>query len=47
MYICTYIRTCVYLFVQNLNSALHLATKYNHTEVVEILGKAGADVNIC
>ena len=30
---------------QNLCRPLHHATKYGHIEVVEILGKAGADIN--
>ena len=31
---------------QNLCSPLHLAAKHDRIEVVEILGKAGSDVNI-
>ena len=45
----TYVAIHVYYLLvygyQNLNSSIHLATKYNYTKVVEILGEAGADVN--
>ena len=38
-----YLLICGY---QNLNSPLHLATKHDHIDVVDLLGRAGADVSI-